>query len=384
MAEKKTMNCEPILTITGSDSVGGSGIQADIKTISSLGGYAASAITAVTVQNTLGIHEVFDLPVEIIEQQVRAVMEDLAPKVVKVGLLRNEATVNTIARLLQTYQPRFVVCDPGVVSIHGDILLNRQILSALQSRLFPLCTLVNLKSEAAAFLLGRKIDNIDAMVEAAQLLVRQGCNAVLLQSASVQTDRHTDVLMMRGCAEPTYFSSLGVVDRNAHGVSGAFSSAIAAFLSNGMELKMAVSRAREYINRLVVYSLDMKLGHGGRLLNHTGKQAVSTHLLELYNKLMGEIMLHGRESRDVAFYADRLNVSTRYLAEVTKKVVGRSPKDLIREHLAHEIEVELTSDNKNMQEVAYKFGFSSQAQFTKFFKQMRGCPPSEFKFSNQR
>lgn len=381
---KKTMNCEPILTITGSDSVGGSGIQADIKTISSLGGYAASAITAVTVQNTVGIHEVFDLPVEIVEQQVRAVMEDLAPKVVKVGLLRNEASILAISNLLKHYQPHFVVCDPGVVSIHGDILMDRQTLAVLQRHLFPLCTVVNLKSEAAALLLNRKIENVDAMVEAAQLLVNQGCNAVLLQSSSAMGDRHTDVLVRYGSDEPTYFSSPGIIERNSHGVSGAFSTAIATFLSTGVDLQTAVLKAREYVNRLVIYSLDMKLGHGGRLLNHGGKRMVSTHLMELYNKLMSEIMLHGKENSDVAFYANKLNVSTRYLAEVTKKVVGRSPKDLIRDHLIQEIEVELKSDNKNMQEVAYKFGFSSQAQFTKFFKQMKGCPPSEFRNSNRQ
>ncbi len=380
---KKTMNCEPILTITGSDSVGGSGIQADIKTISSLGGYATSAITSVTVQNTVGIHEVFDLPVEIVERQVRAVMEDLAPKVVKVGLLRNEASILSISNLLKHYQPRFVVCDPGVVSIHGDILLDRRTLTVLQKYLFPLCTVVNLKSEAADFLLNRKIENVDAMVKAAQLLVDQGCNAVLLQSPSVMSDQHTDVLVKYGGEEPTFFSSPGVIDRNAHGVSGAFSAAIATFLAMGADLQNAVMKAREYVNRLIVYSLDMKLGHGGRLLNHAGKRTVSTHLMELYNKLMSEIMLHGKENSDVAYYADKLNVSTRYLAEVTKKVVGRSPKDLIRDHLIHEIEVELKSDNKNIQEVAYKFGFSSQAQFTKFFKQMKGCAPSEFRNSNQ-
>ncbi len=381
---KKTMNCEPILTITGSDSVGGSGIQADIKTISSLGGYAASAITAVTVQNTVGIQEVFDLPVEIVEQQIRAVMEDLAPKVVKVGLLRNEASILSISSLLKHYQPRFVVCDPGIVSIHGDVLMDRRTLSILKKNLFPLCSVVNLKSEAASYLLNRKIESEDAMVEVAQLLVDQGCNAVLLQSPSAMGDRHTDVLVRYGSDEPTYFSSPGIIERNSHGVSGAFSAAIATFLSTGTDLQTAVSKAREYVNRLVIYSLDMKLGHGGRLLNHAGKRMVSTHLVELYNKLMSEIMLHGKENSDVAFYADKLNVSTRYLAEVTKKVVGRSPKDLIRDHLIQEIEVELKSDNKNMQEVAYKFGFSSQAQFTKFFKQMRGCPPSEFRNSNRQ
>ncbi len=381
---KKTMNCEPILTITGSDSVGGSGIQADIKTISSLGGYAASAITAVTVQNTVGIQEVFDLPVEIVEQQIRAVMEDLAPKVVKVGLLRNEASILSISSLLKHYQPRFVVCDPGIVSIHGDVLMDRRTLSILKKNLFPLCSVVNLKSEAASYLLNRKIESEDAMVEVAQLLVDQGCNAVLLQSPSAMGDRHTDVLVRYGSDEPTYFSSPGIIERNSHGVSGAFSAAIATFLSTGTDLQTAVSKAREYVNRLVIYSLDMKLGHGGRLLNHAGKRMVSTHLVELYNKLMSEIMLHGKENSDVAFYADKLNVSTRYLAEVTKKVVGRSPKDLIRDHLIQEIEVELKSDNKNMQEVAYKFGFSSRHSLQKFFKQMRGCPPSEFRNSNRQ
>lgn len=375
---KKPFNCIPILTITGSDSVGGSGVQADIKTISALGGYAASAITAITVQNTMGISEVYDLPTEIIRQQIIAVMEDLNPKVVKVGLLRNSASILMVSHLIDLYGPRYVVCEPGIVSTHGDILTDRNLLNSLQSQLFPRCTIVSLKCEAAAYLLDTSIRTTDDMVVAAQKLIDGGCSSILLQGRQTGNSQ-TDVLVSHNHHQPIFLSSSGYIDRNAHGIGGAFSASLATFLAQGEPLQNAVVQAREYVNRLVVYPSDLHLGHGQPLLNHTGKNSFSPRIIELYNHLMGKIIEHIKEEKEVNFYANQLNVTPRYLAEVTQKVAGKSPKEIIREHLINEIEIDLKKEGSTIQEIAYKFGFSSQAQLSKFFRQMRGLPPSAFR-----
>ena len=376
---KRKFNCNPILTITGSDSVGGSGIQADIKTISALGGYAASAITAVTIQDTLGIQEVYDLPVEIIRQQIEAVMEDLSPKVIKIGMLRNKETMWSIAQLLDLYRPDHVILDPGIVSSHGDILMERSLLTSLQNMLFSRCSLVSLKCEAAAYMLERTIRTNEEMVVAAKEILSYRCQAVFLQGSYLGAGTRTDLLLFADRDEPLFFSSSGLIDYNSHGAGGALSSAIATFMAEGHDMKSAVTHAREYVNRLVVYSLDLKLGKGKPLLNHTKKNNVSSHVLDLYNRLMDEVTRHIRKKRDVLFYADMLNITPRYLAEITMKVSGKSPKELISEHLVHELEIVLDSDNRNIQEISYLFGFPSQAQMAKFFKKMTGCTPSEYR-----
>lgn len=376
---KRVMNCVPILSITGSDGVGGAGIQADIKTISALGGYAATAITAVTVQNTFGIQEVFDLPADNIRKQIEAVMDDLHPEVVKVGMVRNRETATSIVRLLDLYKPKHVVLDPGIVSAHGKLLVEKSLLKDIRKSLFPQSSILCLKREAIEYLLGTTINSVEEGVRATKELLKEGNNAVLLLGGDFGNGAITDILVEQNSAEPTYYSTLGVIDRNSHGVGGVLSSAIATYLAQGNDLHNAIEKAREYVNRLVIYSIDLKLGQGGNLLHHTTHNNVTPHTLELYNTLMKEIVQHFKQHNDVSFYAARLNVTTRYLGQITQKVAGKSPKELLSEQMVREVEVQLTNSNKNIQEIAYEHGFQSQAQFAKFFKQMKGCSPTEYK-----
>ena len=288
---------KPILTITGSDSTGGSGVQADIKTISELGGYGMSAITSITVQTTLGIQQFYDVPASIVAGQIDAVMNDFEPDVVKIGLIRREDTLDVVVKALQKYRPRHVILDTVVLSSRGDTLISREMQDAIRCQLIPLCTLVVKKDEG----------------------------------------------MM-------------------HGLSNRYASAVAVFLSQGLSPEEAEFQAKAYINTQVVKSSDLQ-----------GRSS------ELYNELLDTIVEHHREASDVKFYADLLNVSSRYLAQVTRRISGKSPKAIIDDYLIHEIELQLKSTDNTVQEIAYRFGFSSQAHFTKFFKKLKGVSPTEFR-----
>ena len=152
---------QPILTITGSDSTGGSGVQADIKTISELGGYAVSAITSITVQNTLGIQEFFDVPAEIVSGQIEAIMNDIQPSVVKVGMIRKVETLDVIIDALTKYRPDYIVYAPAIWSSNGDALMTEDVVSQIKYRLLPLCSAV----------VARKKEN-DIMLQDSKLLRR--------------------------------------------------------------------------------------------------------------------------------------------------------------------------------------------------------------------
>ena len=288
---------KPILTITGSDSTGGSGVQADIKTMSELGGYAMSAITSITVQTTLGIQQFYDVPATIVAGQIDAVMNDFQPEVVKIGLIRREDTLEVVVKALQKYRPRHVILDTVVLSSRGDTLISREMQDAIRCQLIPLCTLV--------------IKKDDGMM---------------------------------------------------HGLSNRYASAVAVFLNQGSSPDEAETKAKAYINTQVVRTSDLQ-----------GRSS------ELYNELLDTIVEHHREASDVRFYADLLNVSSRYLAQVTRRISGKSPKAIIDDYLIHEIELQLKSTDNTVQEIAYRFGFSSQAHFTKFFKKQKGVSPTEFR-----
>jgi hydroxymethylpyrimidine/phosphomethylpyrimidine kinase len=299
---------KPILTITGSDSTGGSGVQADIKTISELGGYAMSAITSITVQTTLGIQQFYDVPATIVAGQIDAVMNDFQPEVVKIGLIRREETLEVVVKALQKYHPRHVILDTVVLSSRGDTLISREMQDAIRCQLLPLCTLVIKKD-----------------------------------------------------------------DSSMHGLSNRYTSAVAVFLNQGFSTNEAESKAKAYINSQVLRANDLQ-GRSSELYNEL-LDAIVEHHCEASERLR----VGGRSTGIVSFYADLLNVSSRYLAQVTRRISGKSPKAIIDDYLIHEIELQLKSSDNTVQEIAYRFGFSSQAHFTKFFKKQKGMSPTEFR-----
>ena len=313
----------PILTITGSDSTGGSGVQADIKTISELGGYAVSAITSITVQNTLGIQEFFDLPAAIVSGQIEAIMNDIQPDIVKVGMIRRVETLDVVMEALTKYRPRYIVYAPSIWSSTGDALMSEDVISQIKYRLLPLCSVV----------VARRKENDIILRDRQQYMAdEQKLNVFLLDNA------------------------------NSHGLINRFSSALSVYLSQGKEMEEALGLARDFIT--------VELSREGRLLGRSS---------ELYSDFISQVVNHCKVYSDVHFYADQLNVSSRYLSQVTRRMSGKTPKGIIDEYIVKEIERELTTTSRTVQEIANEFGFSSQAHLTKFFKKMKGTTPSQYR-----
>ena len=315
---------QPILTITGSDSTGGSGVQADIKTISELGGYAVSAITSITVQNTLGIQEFFDVPAEIVSGQIEAIMNDIQPTIVKVGMIRRVETLGVVIDALTKYRPDYIIYTPAIWSSNGDALMTEDVVSQIKYRLLPLCSVV---------------------------VARKKENDIILQD--------TKLLRM---AEGNGMQVFLLDNANSHGLTNRFSSALAVYLNQGKNMEDALAMAQDFINV--------------ELTRESNLQGRSS---ELYNQFISQVNNFCRTYSDVHFYADQLNVSSRYLAQVTRRISGKTPKAIIDEYIVKEIERELSTTTHTMQEIANTFGFSSQAHLTKFFKKMRGLTPSEYR-----
>ena len=315
---------QPILTITGSDSTGGSGVQADIRTISELGGYAVSAITSITVQNTLGIQAFFDIPVEIVSGQIEAIMNDIQPSIVKVGMIRRVETLEVVIDALTKYRPDYIIYAPAIWSSNGDALMTEDVVSQIKYRLLPLCSVV---------------------------VARKKENDIILQD--------TKLLRM---AEGHGMQVFLLDNANSHGLTNRFSSALAVYLNQGNKMDEALGMAQDFINV--------------ELTRESNLQGRSS---ELYNQFISQVNNFCRTYSDVHFYADQLNVSSRYLAQVTRRISGKTPKAIIDEYIVKEIERELSTTTHTVQEIANTFGFSSQAHLTKFFKKMKGVTPSAFR-----
>lgn len=405
-----------ILTITGSDSTGGSGVQADIKSITSLGGYAASAITAVVVQDTGGIEHLYDIPAEILEAQLQRVAMDLRPDSVKIGLLRSVEQVETVAALLRKLPCRCVVMDFVIVSTSGARLMEPEVVRAAVRHLFPLCTLVMMRRGNALELLrlcralpgttglapaeGALCKNSLAEVATAIMRLEAGPQALFLKGEEVSSDAYTDLFLSREAfteAEPSsatlaegavaagnlkFFSRMGAIERALHGSAGAFTSALAFYLTKTPSAVVAVERSLAYVNQLILRSVDFKLGKGGALLDHGNRPIpgnISARKLEIYNTLMDTIATESSARNNVEYYSGRLSITPRYLSQITKAISGRTPKELIDDYLIKEVETQLLSGELSLKQIASKYGFSSQAQLSKFVQKMRSCSPSEYK-----
>lgn len=262
----KTYPC--VLSIAGSDCSGGAGIQADLKTISAHGAYAATAVTAVTVQNSCGVTHVHPVPPAIVEAQITAVMEDLPPHAIKIGMVNDAAIIRTIARTLRRYPSCFVVLDPVMVSSSGRPLLEPAALTALTDELMPLCSLVTPNLPEAELLLDIPLKTLDDMHLAARSLLRYGSHAVLLKGGHLDADQLTDVLQVANEQEPHLYTAPKVESRNTHGTGCTLSSAIAARMALGDLLPDAVAHAKHYVHQALVSGRDIWAGKGHGPMNH--------------------------------------------------------------------------------------------------------------------
>ncbi|HEY1932002.1 MAG TPA: bifunctional hydroxymethylpyrimidine kinase/phosphomethylpyrimidine kinase [Acetobacteraceae bacterium] len=254
-----------VLAIAGSDSGGGAGIQADIKTITALGAYAATAITALTAQNTLGVTGILPVPPEFVTQQIAVVMQDIGADAIKTGMLGDSAIIEAVADALGRYaQGVPVVVDPVMVAKGGARLLEPGAMDALVRRLLPHATVITPNLPEAEALLGEAIPNVAAMHRAASLLLTLGVPAVLLKGGHLPDDTVVDLLATADGVEA--FAAPRIDTRHTHGTGCTMASAVATGLAQGMSLRDAVVRARAYVRAAIASAPGFGSGHGP--LNH--------------------------------------------------------------------------------------------------------------------
>ena len=251
------------LSIAGSDSCGGAGIQADIKTMTLNGVYAMSAITALTAQNTTGVRGVQEATPEFLAQQIDAVFEDIRPDAVKIGMVSSAELIRTIAERLKFHKAENVVVDTVMVATSGARLINEDAIDVLKSELIPLATLVTPNIPEAEVLSGMKIQNKDDMLKAARIISDAYHCAVLLKGGHSVSDAN-DLLYEKGLYK--WFCGKRIDNPNTHGTGCTLSSAIASNLAKGYDLENSVQRAKDYISGALAAMLD--LGRGSGPMNH--------------------------------------------------------------------------------------------------------------------
>jgi hydroxymethylpyrimidine/phosphomethylpyrimidine kinase len=249
-----------VLTIAGSDSGGGAGIQADLKTIAALGCYGMSAITAITAQNTLGVFGIHDIPPETVARQIDAVLEDIGADAVKTGMLSSEAIIEAIAESLSRHPIENLVVDPVMVAKSGDHLLQESAQEALRSRLLPLAILVTPNVPEAEVLSGIGIVNETDLHRAAERIHALGPRYVLMKGGHLEGNEAVDYLFNGETMQR--FSAPRIPSRNTHGTGCTFSSAIASYLARGLDVPNAVAHAKKYLTGAIRHGLPLGAGHG--------------------------------------------------------------------------------------------------------------------------
>lgn len=262
------MKYNRVLTIAGSDSGGGAGIQADIKAISALGCFATSAITAVTVQNTLGVEAVHPIPLDILRGQIDAVLSDIGTDAVKIGMLHSAEVVEVVADVLQKYNIRNVVLDPVMVSTSGHRLIEESAIDTLRRVLIPRARVITPNIPEAEILAGVKITANDQLPEVARQLSQGGTVSVLLKAGHLTEDRLVDIFYNAEQDTITELPSARVYTPNTHGTGCTLSSALAALLAKGYELTDAARGAKEYINEAIVSGARYEIGGGHGPVDH--------------------------------------------------------------------------------------------------------------------
>ena len=256
-----------VLTIAGSDSGGGAGIQADLKTFAALGCYGMTAITALTAQNTLGVQAIHALPAAFLKIQLQSVLDDIGVDAVKIGMLHSPEVVEVVAWAIDHYQLQRVVLDPVMVATSGDALIADETIAVLVRELFPRVQLITPNLDEAALLLGRPVSEVPALPQAAADLQAMGAAAVLLKGGHLPGDEVVDVLLLTNQRSQS-LRSPRINSMNVHGTGCTLSSAIASYWALGHDLQEAVVQARDYILAAIKAGAQVTTGHGHGPLNH--------------------------------------------------------------------------------------------------------------------
>lgn len=258
-----------VLSIAGSDSSGGAGIQADLKTFSALGVYGATAITAITAQNTKGVNSQLAISPEMVYNQIVAVVEDIAPSAIKIGMLANKEVATVVADALSHYNIPTIL-DPVMVSSSGHRLLSLDAQEVVKERLLPLSTLVTPNIPEMEALTAMSLTTAEEKLSAAKYLLSLGAQAVLLKGGHEEGDTKCDTLYQFDGRNITqlHLSTPTVATKNIHGTGCTLSSAIAAFMARGLALREAVQEAKNYITEAIISGADIAIGNGFGPVNH--------------------------------------------------------------------------------------------------------------------
>ena len=266
-----------VLSIAGSDPSGGAGIQADIKAITALGGYAASAITALTIQNTLGVTGILAVPPSVVTEQIACIMEDIAPQSIKIGMVKDVAIVRCIAGSIQKYRPAFIVYDPVMVSTSGHRLIDDDVIETIEQELMPRVSLITPNMHEAEVLLRRKIEGIAEMEAAAKELASRYRIHVLIKGGHLQGDGMCDIL---ACPNGmlSHFTESKIETRNLHGTGCTLSSAIATLVAQKLiegnqiltdeMLVSCIGQAKKYVTSAILEGSKRNIGKGNGPLWH--------------------------------------------------------------------------------------------------------------------
>ncbi len=258
------------LTIAGSDSGGCAGVQADIKTFSSLGVFATSVITAITAQNTTGVVDVMSIPSDIVKKQIRAVMDDFDIGAIKVGMLFSKENVFGLSYTYKEYKKNIpLVVDPVMISTSGNSLIMDETVEAIKELLFPIATIITPNLNEASTLLQREIKTIKEMEDGAMEFVRDyGVNSVLIKGGHLEGDDMVDIFLEKNSSRPIMLKSKKINTNNTHGTGCTLSSAIAAFLAIGHNLEESLHLAKDYITQAIDSAKEISLGKGSGAVNH--------------------------------------------------------------------------------------------------------------------
>ncbi len=254
-----------VLIIAGSDSSGGAGIQADIKTCAAFGVYSASAITAITAQNTLGVHRVKAVGAELVADQMRSVLSDIGADVIKIGMLANAGIIEAVADvIINEAEDIPVVLDPVLVATSGDKLLEDKAIEALKEKFLPQADLITPNTYEAEILTGIKIETVDDMIAAGEALLKMGAYGALMKGGHLEGKSVIDVLVTGEGNQ--IMSAPRIRSRHTHGTGCTLASAVAALLAQGAPIEIAVQEAREYVFEAI--RTAPKLGKGNGPLGH--------------------------------------------------------------------------------------------------------------------
>ncbi len=360
------MNSPKILSISGSDSTGQSGIGADIQTIAALGGHNLTAITCVGD---------YALPPEIVLKQVEEIIASLHPKAIKVGLVTDSKTVRLLRD--EVIACRRLVVAPGIFDADGRQMVGDDVVRSIARHLVPEALLLMLRCKDAEKMLGISIKTDNDMTEAARRLHGMGAKWVLLRGGQHTKGRLTALLygplqkdedgqeLSSSGGRGLFFTSYNTDGWQRHGVAAALSAAITVRLGMGDDVPTAIRNAHDFIHSQVVYAKE--------------NDEKNRRAIDIYNTFVNLVAENYTKAHDVSFYADQLCITTRYLSGVTDKVVGKSPKQIIADYIMSEARSYLYATRLSIQEIADHLGFSSGVLFCKFFKAQQNMSPSEYR-----